>query len=135
MTPIEIRRGDVVLVAFPFVSESGPSLRRRPAVVIQSDRYNRRRAAVVLAAITSSQKQEELPCKVPVARDSPAGRQAGLRADGVVDCQTLITLPRTELVAKIGAFPSDLLAQIDRALENALGLLGAATKRSPKTPG
>jgi len=119
---IEIRRGDVVLVAFPFVGERGPERKRRPAVVIQSDRYNRRRSAVILAAITSSRRQRELPCKVVVARDSEEGRGAGLRTDSVVDCQTLVTLPRGEVVARLGGFSGEVLAAIDRAVLDALGL-------------
>ena len=119
---IEVRRGDVVLVAFPLVREGGTLVKRRPAVVIQSDRYNRRRSAVILAAITSSQKQQDLLCKVVIACESPVGRQAGLRTDSVIDCQTLITLPRTEIVARLGSFSGEVLARIDRAIRDALGL-------------
>ena len=135
MTVTEVRRGDVVLVAFPFVGEGGAGRKRRPAVVIQSDRYNRRRAAVILAAITSSQKQKDLSCKVPVTRDSPEGQQAGLRTDSVVDCQTLITLPRTELIARLGGFSPELLSRIDRAIEDALGLPGPPPKMKRRTEG
>ena len=124
MTAIEVRRGDVVLVAFPFVSVGGAERKRRPAVVVQSDRHNRRRAAVILAAITGSQKRRELGSKVPVALDSTEGHLAGLRTDSVIDCQTLITLPRTEIVARLGSLPPEVLARLDRALENALGLPG-----------
>ncbi len=113
-------------MAFPFVGDGGVGRKRRPAVVVQSDSYNRRRAAVVLAAITSSKKRHELPCKVAVMRDSPQSRGAGLRTDSVVDCQTLITLPRSELVARLGRFPPETLTLIDRALEDALGLSGPA---------
>ena len=119
---IEVRRGDVVLVAFPLVSRTGVERKRRPAVVVQSDRYNRRRTAVVLAAITSSQKQRDLPCKVIVARESDEGRGAGLRTDSVVDCQTLITLPRDQLLARLGSFSPEVLTRIDRAIVDALGL-------------
>jgi mRNA interferase MazF len=119
---IEVRRGDVVLVAFPFVSRAGVERKRRPAVVLQSDRYNRRRAAVILAAITSSQKQSDLPCKVSFAADSEEGRRVGLRIDSVVDCQTLITLPRSEIAARLGTFSPEALTLIDRALADALGL-------------
>lgn len=121
---IDVRRGDVVLVAFPFVQEGTLAEKRRPAVVIQSNRYNRRRSALILAAITSSRKQRDLPCKVTIARDSPDGRGTGLRTDSVVDCQTLITLPRAEIVAKLGSFKPDVLSRIDRAIEDALGLPG-----------
>jgi mRNA-degrading endonuclease toxin of MazEF toxin-antitoxin module len=124
---IDVRRGDVVLVGFPFVQQGTVARKRRPAVVIQSDRYNRWRSAVILAAITSSQKRRGLGSKVTVARGSPEGGRAGLRTDSVVDCQTLITLPRSELVAKLGSFPPEVMTQIDRAIEDALSLPGAAS--------
>ena len=90
----EIRRGDVVLVGFPFITEGVVQRKRRPAVVVQSDRYNRRRAAIIIAAITTTRAHRELPCKLVVAKDSPEGQHAGLRLDSVVDCQTLATIPR-----------------------------------------
>ena len=121
---IDIRRGDVVLVAFPFIRSREIQTKRRPAVVVQGDRYNRRRAAVILAAITSTQASRELPCKVPVTRDSREGRRAGLRTDSIVDCQTLVTIPREEILRRIGKFPPTVLERIDRALQDALGLAG-----------
>jgi mRNA-degrading endonuclease toxin of MazEF toxin-antitoxin module len=130
---IEIRRGDVVLVAFPFIRTREVQRKRRPAVVIQADRYNRRRAVVILAAITSKMSNRELPCKVTVERKSEAGSRAGLRTDSVVDCQTIVTIPRDEIVQRIGTFGPAVLAQIDRALEDSLGLFrdGRGTSRRP----
>jgi mRNA interferase MazF len=119
---IEFRRGDVVLVSFPFVTPSHAERKRRPAVVVQSDRYNHRRAAVIIAAITSSQSYAQLPCKVLVAKDTPEGREAGLRLDSVVDCQTLATIPRGEIVRRLGRFPEDVMRRLDQALQDALGL-------------
>lgn len=122
MTMIELHRGDVVLVAFPFVTQTEVQQKRRPALVIQSDRYNRRRAAVIIAAITSVRAYEKLPCKVPVARDSPEGPETGLKLDSVVDCQTLVTVPRDEIVRRIGRFSPELMHRTDQALADALGL-------------
>jgi mRNA interferase MazF len=119
---IELRRGDVVLVSFPFVTPSPAQRKRRPAVVVQSDRYNRRRAAVIVAAITSTQSYAQLPCKLLVAKDTPEGREAGLRLDSVVDCQTLATIPRGEIVRRLGRFPEDVMRRLDQALQDALGL-------------
>ena len=119
---INVSRGDIVLVAFPFVTQSHAQRKRRPALVVQADRYNRRRAAVISAAITSTRAHEQLPCKVPVAKDRWEGREAGLRLDSVVDCQTLATVPRDEIVRRLGRFPSELMRQIDDALQDALGL-------------
>jgi len=118
----DLRRGDVVLVAFPFVRARELQRKLRPAVVVQADRYNRRRAAVVLAAITSTRAHRDLPCKVAVAQKTAEGRAGGLRTDSVIDCQTLVTLPVDEIVRRIGTFPPATIAQIDRALADALGL-------------
>lgn len=119
---IELRRGAVVLVAFPFVGGGEPGRKRRPAVVVQADRYTRRRAAILIAAITSGRRHGHLPCKVFVARDSAEGRAAGLKLDSVVDCQTLATIPRQEIVRRIGQFSPEGMRRVDAALADALGL-------------
>lgn len=118
----DLRRGDVVLVAFPFVEGGALRRKRRPAVIVQADRYNRHRQALVLAAITSAAAHRHLPCKVSVPFSSPDAREAGLRLDSVVDCQTVVTIPREEVAARIGRFPSGILRRIDAALRDALGL-------------
>lgn len=112
-------------MAFPFVAAGEVRRKRRPAVVIQADRYNQRRAAVILAAITSAKAYRRLPCKVVVAQGSPEGREAGLRTDSVVDCQTVVAIPREEVVARLGRFPTAAVERIDTALRDALGLRGA----------
>jgi mRNA-degrading endonuclease toxin of MazEF toxin-antitoxin module len=119
---IELGRGDVVLVAFPSIARGAVRRKRRPAVVVQANRYNRRRAAVLLAAVTSTQAYRDAPCKVPVAKDSPAGRAGKLRIDSVVDCQTIVTVPREEIVRRLGRLPPDTMKKVDTALRNALGL-------------
>jgi mRNA interferase MazF len=43
--------GDIVLVPFPFTDQT--SSKKRPAVVVSSDRYNREHPDVVVMAITS----------------------------------------------------------------------------------
>lgn len=122
MTTTEVRRGDVVLIAFPLLTRPEGERKRRPAVVVQSNRYNRRRAAVIIAAITSRRAHRDLPCKVVVERDSPEGRAAGLRLDSLVDCQTLATVPREEIVHRLGRFPPETMRRIDQGLADALGL-------------
>lgn len=91
--------------------------------MVQSDRYNRRRDAVVIAAITSSKAHRELPCKVVVLRNSAAGRMGGLKLDSVIDCQTLATVPRDEIVDRIGSLPHETMQKVGRALADALQLI------------
>ena len=117
----DARRGDVVLIAFPFIAHGQTEQKRRPAVIIQADRYNRRRSAAIIAAITTAMKQT-LPCKIPVAHRSPEGRRAGLRLDSVIDCQTLATVPSEEVVRKLGTLTPELMLRVDDALRDALGI-------------
>lgn len=122
-----------MLIAFPFLAESQVQRKRRPALVVQADRYNRRRAAVIIAAITSTRAHAHLPCKLPVTKDSPAGREAGLRLDSVIDCQTLATLPRDEVVHRLGRIPPETMRRVDQALQDALGLTSSERRRD-RTP-
>jgi mRNA interferase MazF len=47
----DYRFGDLVLVPFPFTDQTG--IKKRPAIVVSSDAYQRQRADVVLMAVTS----------------------------------------------------------------------------------
>lgn len=118
----DLARGDVVLVAFPFVTPGPVERKYRPALVVQADRHNRRRAAAIIAAITSARAHRHLPSKVLVPVGSPAGQEAGLRLDSVVDCQTLATVPREQIARRLGVFPAEIMRAVDRALHDALGL-------------
>jgi len=43
--------GDIVLVPFPFTDQS--ATKRRPAVIVSSDRYHRERPDLIIMAVTS----------------------------------------------------------------------------------
>jgi mRNA interferase MazF len=43
--------GDIVLVPFPFTDQS--ATKRRPAVVVSTERYNRKRPDLIIMAVTS----------------------------------------------------------------------------------
>ena len=45
------RFGDIVLVPFPFTDQT--AVKKRPAVVISSEEYNRHRPDIILMAVTS----------------------------------------------------------------------------------
>lgn len=47
--------GDIVLIAFPFTDQAGS--KKRPAVVVSSDAYNRQRPDVILMAVTSRMRR------------------------------------------------------------------------------
>jgi len=49
--------GEIILVPFPFTDQ--PTNKRRPAVVISSDQYNRERPDIILMAMTSQVRYAE----------------------------------------------------------------------------
>ena len=61
----EIRRGDVVLVPFPYVTDFKRA-KTRPVLVVQNDTGNRFASTVIVALISSSIPQKRYPMHYPV---------------------------------------------------------------------
>jgi mRNA-degrading endonuclease toxin of MazEF toxin-antitoxin module len=72
---MKARRGDVVLVDFPFSSGGGSKI--RPALVIQSDRNNQRLANTIVAQITSKLLHVGEPTRLLIDPAAPKGQQSG----------------------------------------------------------
>jgi mRNA interferase MazF len=77
------RRGDVVLVNFPYVSDPRQS-KRRPAVVIQNDVGNRFGPNVIVAAISSQLPPRDYPTNFVVRHHAPDAQGSGLDCDSAV---------------------------------------------------
>lgn len=115
-----IRRGDVVTVAI----EQGPGMpvKRRPAVVVQSDYYNQRLITAVVAQITSNTRHASSDsAQVFVDYTTTAGKQTGLVKDSAVKCFNLYLKLQRDM-RKIGSMPAPLMQEVDAALKIAQGL-------------
>ena len=102
------KRGDVVLVPFPFTDLS--SAKQRPALVVSADVLNSTRDDVLVAAITS-----QVPVKL--AADEfmiPAGDLAacGLPKASILKLTKLAALHRQLVIKRIGALPAVTLTQV-----------------------
>ena len=102
------KRGDVVLVPFPFTDLS--SAKQRPALVISADAFNSVRDDVLVAAITS-----QVP--TTLAADEfmiPAGELSacGLPKPSILRLSKLVALHRQLVVKRIGALPAPTLTQV-----------------------
>ena len=111
------RKGDLFLVTFPDVGghvQAG----RRPAVVVQADRFARS-GTVVLCPMTSASPPDDLPRphRVPVAR-----AESGLDRDGWVKADQLSTVPAGLLDGPIGRLAPAAIARLDDALRFVLDL-------------
>ncbi|MFQ5341358.1 MAG: type II toxin-antitoxin system PemK/MazF family toxin [Anaerolineae bacterium] len=66
------RRGDIVLVAFPLITDFSQS-KVRPAVVVQTDVGNRFSPNLIVAAISSRIPRRAYPTNFIVRLDTPRG--------------------------------------------------------------
>src|SRR5215813_13324145 len=107
--PVHYRKGDVVLVSFPYTTDEGTTqTKRRPAVIISNDYNNGRLDDVLLVPLTSNTtRATREPTQVVIKMNSPEGQLAGLRLDSVIDCTVIATIPRTLLVNQIGILPQE----------------------------
>jgi mRNA interferase MazF len=118
---MNVRRGDVVLVLYPFASGRGAS--RRPALIVQNDRDKRRLDNTIIAQITTNVRRAREPTQLLIERSTLEGQQAGLLHDSVVSCNNLATVHEDRINRVIGHLPDPLMASIDECLKTALGLL------------
>jgi mRNA-degrading endonuclease toxin of MazEF toxin-antitoxin module len=118
---MKYKRGDVVLVNFPFASGVGSKV--RPAVIVQCDRNNKRLDNTIIAQITSrlyfSQKE---PTQMLVLASSSDGRQMGLLLDSALSCENLFTVRQDTIQRKIGHMPNIPLKELDVCLKASLEL-------------
>lgn len=66
---MKVRRGDVVLVVYPFASGEGAS--RRPALIVQNDRDNARLDNTMIAQITTQVRHADDPTQLLILRGTP----------------------------------------------------------------
>ena len=118
---MNVQRGDVILVNYPFAGGMGSKV--RPALVVQCDRNNARLDNTIVAQITTRIRFAKTePTQLLIEASSPAGRQAGLLADSAVSCENLFTVRQDGVVRQIGTFPVDVMSQVDDCLKASLEL-------------
>ncbi len=119
---MRVRRGDVVLVDFPYSDQAGSKV--RPALVVQADQWNRRLDNTILALITGSRRRKVGAATQLVVRiATPEGRQTGLRIDSVVQCENLVTYEQGQILRILGSLSARAMKQIDACLKESMGIL------------
>jgi mRNA interferase MazF len=106
------RRGEVVLVPFPYTDDS--TYKKRPALVVQSDSLIVDFPQRVMAQITSEPRVGASRVQVKVA--SVEGKAMGLLTDSSLVLDRLVTLDDTAVIRVIGSCPPQTMAMVDDAL-------------------
>jgi len=115
------KRGDLVLVQFPF--SSGKQAKKRPALVVQCDRNNNRLANTIIAMISTSISLAGVePTQSLIDLSTPEGRQSGLFSSSVVKCENLFTIEQSLVQRIIGNLPDKSMAEVDKCLRASLGI-------------
>lgn len=117
---MNVARGDVVLVVFPFASGQGHKL--RPAIVVQGDRLNLKLSSTIIAAVTSNTAHTREPTQVLIDPSSPEGATTGLLLVSSIKCENLATIETRLIQRKIGSLHVRHLKELDAAIVAALEL-------------
>ncbi len=108
------KRGEVVLVPFPFTDQTG--LKRRPAVILSTEAYNTRRNDIIIAPVTSNLTTGQVDDVV--LTDWAA---AGLLKPSVVKA-ILGTIAPSLIRRRMGTITAADLASVERTFATVLGL-------------
>ena len=108
------RRGEVYWLNFD--PATGAEMKAtHPCVIVQHDAGNRRSKLTIVVAITSNLRVATFP--IGVLLPAPT---AGLSLDCVAHCGHVYTIDQTRLGQRLGAIPSSLMQDIDRALRRSM---------------
>jgi len=117
----KVQRGDVVVVNFPYSDQTGS--KKRPALVVQDDRWNAILDDTIVAFITSgTHRYVGAATQKLIRHGSPEHKGSGLRTDSVVECQTLLTCDQSLITAIIGQLSAGVMNDVDDCLRATLGL-------------
>jgi mRNA interferase MazF len=114
------RRGDVVMVDFPFTDTRQSKV--RPAVVVLNDRDNQRIRKTVIAMVTGNPRRRGDPSHLYVDPSTPDGASSGLSFPSLVSCNNLFTVEQASILQVIGHLSAVLEGQLNDCLKAALQL-------------
>ena len=113
------KKGDVVIVKFPFILKSGwEGQNGRPALVISNDKVERRYKDVILSAITTHVPENVMDLEIII---EPI-EESGLLKRSLLRLDFFMTVPEDLISRKIGELPKNLLEEVEIKLRRSLGV-------------
>jgi len=115
-----MRRGEVVIVDFPYTD--GNASKVRPALVVQNDRDNDRLRDTVVALITGNTSRASESTQLLIDPNAPDGVTSGLHGASSILCRHLYTVRQALVIRSIGHLSGPVMKEIDLCLKAALGI-------------
>jgi mRNA interferase MazF len=119
--PREFRRGDIILTAFPYITDPS-KVKERPAVIIQNNIGNRYSSNLIVAAVSYQIPRREYPFHFWVPLDSPQAKGTGLQKASTVHTEIILTIPKASVTKCVGQFNDEAMKAIDECLRVSLAL-------------
>ena len=116
------RRGDIVLLPFPFVTIDGIIQKARPALVISDHTIERRFDDVILIGITSQRVDDIERTEFLIDENHEHFEATGLAKTSVVRCEYVMTVPAEIIARKLGKLSKNLMTKVDKRIKISLGL-------------
>jgi mRNA interferase MazF len=116
---MRVRRGDVVMVDWPFSDRTGS--KKRPALVVQADTLNQAIADTIIVAITS-QPPRASATQLFIDISTTDGQLTGLKFNSTLRCENVLTVDCKFIYRGRGRFSATLMRQTNDCLKAALEL-------------
>src|SRR5262245_29477181 len=107
---MNVSRGDVVLVDYPYSDRTGSKV--RPTLVVSTDELHRDGDALI-CAITSIVRPTLKSSELFIDPSKPDARGSGLLSDSVIECWNLLTIDQKFLLRRLGRLTSGVMRRID----------------------
>ncbi len=119
-----IRRGDILLLSFPFTDLQTRKV--RPALVVSSDSFNRVNQDAVFVFITT--KEYSSPFDIRIDETHPGFQKTGLKASSTIRTSKLMCLEHKLARRRLGYADKSILRGTNTALITLFGLQQAPDK-------
>ncbi len=118
---MKVRRGEVVLVDFPYSDGTGSKV--RPALVVQTDLLNQRLDDTILALIPSNRHRTAgATTQRFIDITTAEGQQTGLRLNSIIQCENLLTYEQALILRILGRLSDAAMEHINICLKAALNI-------------
>jgi mRNA interferase MazF len=109
-----MKRGDVVLLDYPYANGSGSKV--RPVLIVQNDRDNQRLTNTIVALITKNVSRVHEPTQLLIDVTTLEGQQSGLNQASAVTCGNLFTVAQTKVRRIVGSLSPAMMTRIQASV-------------------
>lgn len=115
-----MKRGDIVLIRFPFSDLSSNKV--RPALVVSSDEYMQRCSDAIFVCISSKNTSKLYPTDLLIENTDSEFRATGLKKSSLIRIDKIVILKTSLVRRSLGYAGPNIMSQVDKTLTEVLGL-------------